>query len=74
MIEIIACKNVLVPTQNSNLGSISVRAVVFKKNNYYSAAIGIGEDNWIANNGILLSWDEANQYIPLSDQLEKLWK
>jgi hypothetical protein len=61
MVEIIKVSKISIPVQNNNLGSEILKTILYKKNNQYCCSQGIGEDEWVINNGTMINVQDAFQ-------------
>lgn len=64
MTQIISINKIPIPVQDSNLGSRTLKTILYKKNNEYACSQGIGEDDWVINNGTMINVEDAlNNYF-----------
>jgi hypothetical protein len=63
MTDIININKHNIPTQSHELGALTVKTILYIKDKKYYCTQGIGEDEWVINNGRLLGFLETNFYF-----------
>lgn len=73
MIEILNVNKEIIPAQDSILGTITIKTILYKKDDKYSCAQGIGDDDWICSNGHCLTYYAASVYFENIHNLKNNW-
>lgn len=73
MIEIININKQSVPAQDSTLGALTIKTILYKQNDKYCCSQGIGDDEWICTNGSIVSYEHATMYFQNIYNLKNNW-
>lgn len=61
------------PSESSNLGAITIKIILYKKNNNFGCSVGEGEPNWVIENGRVLEFEEAKTFFSNIDNVYDFW-
>lgn len=61
------------PSETSSLGSVTIKIVLYKKNEEFGCSVGEGEPDWIVDNGRVLNFNEAQTFFTNIENLNEVW-
>jgi hypothetical protein len=61
------------PSESSNLGSVTIKIILYKKNEEFGCSVGEGEPEWVVDNGRVLDFNEAYTFFKSIEGMESVW-